>query len=58
MPLPDEAMLTLLGLALQQAMNSATVFTGRALVTVITLGVRTIPATGVMSRMKLKGSFL
>ena len=57
-PLPDDAMFTLVGLALQYAINSATFFTGRLLVTTITLGVRTIPATGVMSRIKLKFSFL
>ena len=34
-------------------MNSLTVFTGKPLVTSITLGVRTRPATGAMSRMKL-----
>ena len=57
-PLLEDAMFTLLGFALQYAMNSATVFTGRPLVTTITLGVRTMPATGAISRMKLNGSFL
>jgi hypothetical protein len=37
-------------------MNSATVFAGKFLVTVITLGTRTMPATGAMSSRKLKGS--
>ena len=40
-----------------QEMNSATVFGGNAAGTTITLGVRTSPATGAMSRMKSNGSF-
>ena len=39
-------------------MNSATVFAGNEFVTSITLGARTRPATGAMSRMKLKLRFL
>src|SRR3954463_10562574 len=54
-PLPDEAMFTLPGFALHQLMNSATDFTGSVAGTSITFGVRTIPATGAMSRMKLNG---
>ncbi len=57
-PLPDEAQLILPGLALQYSMNSATVFAGKEGVTSITLGVRTSPATGAMSRMKLNARFL
>jgi hypothetical protein len=37
-------------------MNSATVVTGREGLTSITRGNRTRPATGAMSRRKLKGS--
>jgi hypothetical protein len=57
-PLPDDAMLILPGLALQYAMNSATVLAGNDGVTSITLGVRTRPATGAISRMTLKLSSL
>jgi hypothetical protein len=39
-------------------MNSATVFAGNEVVTSITLGERMRPATGAMSRTKLKGRFL
>ena len=56
-PLPDDAMLILPGLALHRR-NSATVFIGGLVVSTITFGVRTMPATGAMSRTKLNGSFL
>ena len=52
-PLPDEAILTLPGLALQYSINSATVLTGKLFVATITFGVRTSPATGAISRIKL-----
>ena len=54
LPLPPDAMLILPGLALAQAMNSATVLAGTARLTIITSGRLLIMATGVMSRMKLK----
>src|SRR3954470_24909795 len=57
-PLPDDAMLILPGLALQYSMNSGTVLAGKALVTSITLGERTSPATGCMSVTMLKLRFL
>ena len=58
LPLPADAMLTLPGLALACAMNSATVVAGTDGCTTIRLGVVMIPATGAVSRMKLKFSFV
>ena len=57
-PLPDDARLTLPGLALAWSMNSCTVLAGTLGCTVITFGTRIRPPTGAMSRMKLNGSFL
>src|SRR6266705_1224755 len=57
-PLLEDAILIFPGFALQYAMNSATVLAGKELVTSITFGVLTSPATGAMSRMKSKGRFL
>ena len=39
-------------------MNSATVFAGKSFGTIITFGTRVMPATGAMSRMKLKLSLV
>ena len=57
-PLPEDAILILLTLFLQYAKNSATLFAGKLGGTTMTLGVRTNPATGAISRMKLNGRFL
>ena len=56
-PFPEVAQLILPGLALAWATNSATVFAGTAGFTSITFGTRMKPATGSVSRMKLKDSF-
>ena len=53
-PTPGDAMLILPGLALAKAMNSGTVLAGNAGTTTMTAGSRLMPATGAMSRMKLK----
>src|SRR5262245_9243523 len=47
-------MLILPGLALAQAMNSGPVLAGTEALTTINLGTSTTPATGAISRMKLK----
>jgi len=57
-PLPDDAMLTLPGLALTWSMNSLTVFAGTLLFTTITFGTRIKPPTGAISLTKLNDSFL
>src|SRR5262245_18762969 len=53
-PMPGDAMLILPGLALAYAINSGTVLAGTDGFTSIRLGNRTMPATGAMSRIKLK----
>ena len=53
-PIPADAMLILPGLALAKAMNSGTVLAGTDGFTSMTLGTRIMPATGAMSRMRLK----
>ena len=57
-PLPEEAKLSLPGLAFACAMNSATVLAGKSGGTTIRFASRKVPATGTVSRMKLNGSFL
>ena len=57
-PLPEEAMFTLPGLAFTYSMNSATVVAGTSLLTVITFGVRWNEAIGAMSRTKLNLRFV
>src|SRR5262249_45711561 len=56
-PAPEDAMLSLPGLAFPKAMSSGTVLAGTDGFTTITLGKRMRPATGAMSRMKLWLSF-
>ena len=51
-------MFTFPGLALQYAMNSATVFAGTFGLTSMMFGDRVMPATGAMSSTKLNVSFL
>src|SRR3954451_5360012 len=57
-PLPDDAMLTLPGLALTWSMISFTFFAGTLLFTTITFGTRIRPPTGAMSLTKLHDRFL
>src|SRR5262244_1518354 len=57
-PMPPDAMLSLAGLALAWAMSSGTVVAGTDGFTTMTLGTRVNPATGAISRMKLKLSLL
>jgi hypothetical protein len=52
--MPVDPMLTLPGLALAQAINSGMVLAGTDGFTTMRVGNRTMPATGAMSRMKLK----
>jgi hypothetical protein len=52
-PVPADAMLTLPGLVLAWAMNSATVLAGNDGCTTMTRGWRMMVATGAISRMKL-----
>src|SRR5262245_35613180 len=54
LPLPPEAILILPGLALARVTNSDSVLAGTDGCTTMTLGRRTMLATGAMSRMKLK----
>src|ERR1700704_4483739 len=56
LPLPNEAMLILPGLAWASAMNSATVLAGSAGFTFIAKGKDARPATGIRSRNRSKGS--
>jgi hypothetical protein len=53
-PILGVPMLILPGVALAEAMNSGRVFAGNDECIVMTIGKRTTPATGAMSRMKLK----
>jgi hypothetical protein len=56
-PVPPDATLSLPALSLAYAMNSGRLLTGIDGCTTMTLGTRISPATGAMSRMKLKLSF-
>ena len=55
--MPADPMLIRPGLALAWAMNSVTVFAGTEELIANTAGAWAMPATGSMSRMKLKLSF-